>query len=140
MFQIFLIILLCPLPKVESGLCDENEGFWWKGYTVQAIDDCDILREEMKIQVDRLTNRPNCITRLFLNWPTDDLIVLSRPQPTQSTQVFLFGFADNALNWDFTEEDQEDNISGGYMRIHLPSMAKMQHVRHAWALKITKCL
>ena len=82
----------------------------------------------------------NTIFGIFLNWPTDDMIVLSRPQPTQATQVHLLGFADDALNWDFTEDEQANNSAGGYMRIYLPSMAKMQHVKQAWALKITKCL
>ena len=74
----------------------------------------------------------NTIFGIFLNWPQDDLIVLSAPKPTQATQVYLLGFS-QVLDWDFNEEN-------GYMRINLPNMAKIQHVRHAWALKITKCL
>ena len=72
---------------------------------------------------------------IFLNWPTDDLIVLSAPIPTPATQVHLLGFSPVTLNW---EKIGEGN--GAYMRIFLPAMSKIQHVRHAWALKITKCL
>ena len=63
MFDVSLIILLCLLPQAKSGYCDRSN-FVWKGNTVEAIDDCDILRTQMKIRFDWLTNKPSCLTQV----------------------------------------------------------------------------
>ena len=62
------------------------------------------------------------------------IAVLSRPEPSLATKIYLFGFPDGPLKWEFSNSQHEQ----GYVKIFLPSMAKMQHVQHAWALKLTK--
>ena len=63
MFKVSTIILLCLLPQAKSGDCDEHPlgTFNWRGPTTQAIDDCDILRPQMKVRFNWLTNKPGCL-------------------------------------------------------------------------------
>jgi len=90
---------------------------------------------------------PGTLYCIFLQWPTDDLIVLSRPEPTLATKIYLLGFPDGPLEWNNKRESENSNDSensnnsheeNGYLKIHLPSMGKMQHVQYAWTLKLTK--
>ena len=75
------------------------------------------------------------------------IAVLSRPEPTLATKIYLLGFPDGPLEWNNKRESENSNDfensnnsheENGYLTIHLPSMGKMQHVQYAWALKLTK--
>ena len=78
------------------------------------------------------------------------IAVLSRPEPTLATKIYLLGFPDGPLEWNNKRESENSNDSensenssnsheeNGYLKIHLPSMGKMQHVQYAWTLKLTK--
>ena len=61
--------------------------------------------------------------------------VLGRPEATVNTKIYLLGFPDGALRWELVKSQ---NQKEEFLKIHLPSMAKMQHVQNAWALKLTK--
>lgn len=63
---------------------------------------------------------------IFLQWPSDDMIVLSAPAPTPATSIYLLGYP-KALKW----------RTKGYTVIQLPSLSKVQHLKHAWTLKFT---
>ena len=75
------------------------------------------------------------------------IAVLSRPEPTLATKIYLLGFPDGPLEWNNKMESENSNDSensnnsheeNGYLKIHLPSMGKVQHVQYAWTLKLTK--
>merc|ERR1711934_593268 len=61
MLHFLMIVLFCLLPQAKSYVCNEDN-FVWTGQ--QAIDDCDILRPEMAVHWERLTNLPNCLKRV----------------------------------------------------------------------------
>ena len=63
MLHLSMIILLRLLPLAESTYCDD---FDWTGSRVKAIDDCEILRPEMTVHLERLTNKPNCLQRIAI--------------------------------------------------------------------------
>ena len=56
--------------------------------------------------------------------------VLSEPVPSATTKVTLLGY----------EEEEEAELSweskSGYFVIELPRMEKVQHLKHAWVLKL----
>ena len=68
MLHLSFVILLCLLPQAKSGECDERPfgPFNWKGNTIKAIDDCDILRPQMQVHLDRLTSNPSCLSQVVL--------------------------------------------------------------------------
>ena len=55
--------------------------------------------------------------------------ILSHPRPTLGTKISLLGFSGGPLDWKTSE---------GYTQISLPRMSQMQHVKEAWALKLTR--
>ena len=75
------------------------------------------------------------IFAILLNWPSDDLIVLSCPEPSKNTEVTMLGYS-QPLTWTFKASE---NGEEGYMSINLPRMSLMQHVQWAWSLKLTHC-
>merc|ERR1719239_1372965 len=85
-----MIVLLCLLPLAKSTYCDEWN-FDWTGSTVKAIDDCDTLRPEMTVHLERLTNKPNCLQRIaikiFKNQSDFSEQNLGTPGSTSSLQI-----------------------------------------------------
>ena len=58
-------ILLCMFLQVRAGTeyC-ANENIAWTGNEVKAIDDCDILKDEVTVHFDRLAERRNCLNHV----------------------------------------------------------------------------
>ena len=89
MLHVSIIILLSILPRAKSADCDE-QNFDWTGDAVQAIDDCDLLRAEMKIHLYRLTNKPNCLEQMVVRMHKTSSFsheYLGTPGSTQFVQV-----------------------------------------------------
>ena len=57
-----IIVLISFFSKAGSGWCVDN--FNWKGQTAQGIEDCDILKPKMTVNLGRLTNKPGCIEQV----------------------------------------------------------------------------
>ena len=54
-------ILLCMSPQAKASVYCANESIAWTGNEVKAIDDCDILKDEVIVHFDRLAERRNCL-------------------------------------------------------------------------------
>ncbi len=69
---------------------------------------------------------------IMLVWPEDGILVLSEPVPTTFTRISLLGHdsGEEGLDWKVR--------GGGYLEIWLPDMARVQHLKYAWVLKITE--
>ena len=65
MLHFATITLLCLFPHAKADDCDPQHIDWAPGdKTNKAIDDCDLLRDQMTVHFDRLTKKPNCLTQV----------------------------------------------------------------------------
>ena len=61
-----IITLLCLFPHAKADDdCSPQKIDWSPGeFANKAIDNCDLLRDEMTIHFDRLTERHNCLSQV----------------------------------------------------------------------------
>ena len=58
------IVLLCLFPHAKAEYCAQRHIGWTPGDKTKAIDDCDLLQNDMTVHFDRLTKRPRCLTQV----------------------------------------------------------------------------
>ena len=59
------MILLCLLPVTKANDC-AHQNIAWTGYDVKAIDNCDILKDQVTVHLDQLTTKRNCLTQVVV--------------------------------------------------------------------------
>ena len=79
--------LLCLFPSTKADECSPENIDWSPGErTNKAIDNCDLLRDEMTIHFDRLTKRLNCLTEVKVKINSYPEWYLSRKPDTRMYQ------------------------------------------------------